>query len=248
MDDAYVSRQHGTGRADSRGLEPENYLKRGSRHYAEMRELQARRRQTHKNLISAAAVHLIVQANMNIITHAAMDDDSINGRYLTFQRDFYQIMAGVVPSSFRSALRLWLHRRTRAAIHRHTRVFTIRDLVKGLRRAARHLEAKARDGAVLGLMGDDAPRDRDHQHYRLITTDLVRRILRRRTSDISLGPRGIARLALAPSHLTSDLHVVRMRRSPGHFSSGRIHQRPRVTPSGTPHAPSASVSRDWRVR
>ncbi len=33
-------------------------------------------------------------ANLNIITRAAMDDDTIYGRFLTLQRDFHQIMAG----------------------------------------------------------------------------------------------------------------------------------------------------------
>ncbi len=59
-----------------------------------LKELQARRRKTHKNLIPAAMAHLMVRANLNIITRAAMDDDTIYGRFLQLQRDFHQIMAG----------------------------------------------------------------------------------------------------------------------------------------------------------
>ncbi len=55
---------------------------------------QARRRKTHRTLVPPAAAHLMVQANMNIITRAAMDDDSMYGRFLQLQRDFHQIMAG----------------------------------------------------------------------------------------------------------------------------------------------------------
>ncbi len=53
-----------------------------------LKELQARRRKTHRNLIPAAAAHLMVKANLNIITRAAMDDDSMYGRFL-LQRDFH---------------------------------------------------------------------------------------------------------------------------------------------------------------
>ncbi len=59
-----------------------------------LKEWQARRRKTHRNLVPAAAAHLMVRANMNIITRAAMDDDTIYGRFLTLQRDFHNIMAG----------------------------------------------------------------------------------------------------------------------------------------------------------
>ncbi len=51
-------------------------------------------------------------------------------------------------------------------------MFTLGDLVKGLRRTARELEAMARDGVVLGLMGNDALIHEGHQHYRPLTTDL----------------------------------------------------------------------------
>ncbi len=59
-----------------------------------MRELQARRRKARRTLIPAAAVHLMVEANLNIIIRAAMGDDRIYGRSLTLQRDFHRIMAG----------------------------------------------------------------------------------------------------------------------------------------------------------
>ncbi len=36
----------------------------------------------------------MVRANQNIIERAAMDDDTIYGRFLALQRDFHQIMAG----------------------------------------------------------------------------------------------------------------------------------------------------------
>ncbi len=56
-----------------------------------MRELQARRKKSHRTLIPAAAAHLIVQGNLNIITEAAMGEREV---FLTLQRDFHQIMAG----------------------------------------------------------------------------------------------------------------------------------------------------------
>ncbi len=51
-------------------------------------------KKSHRNLVPAAAAHLMVEANLNIITRAAMDDDSMYGRFLQLQRDFHQIMAG----------------------------------------------------------------------------------------------------------------------------------------------------------
>jgi len=45
-------------------------------------------------LIDASAAHLMVRANLNIIERAAMDDDTIYGRYLKLQMDMHQIMAG----------------------------------------------------------------------------------------------------------------------------------------------------------
>jgi len=59
-----------------------------------LKEVQMGRRKSHRNLIPAAMAHLMVRANMNIVERAAMDDDTIYGRFLTLQRDFHQIMAG----------------------------------------------------------------------------------------------------------------------------------------------------------
>ncbi len=57
------------------------------------RALQAARRKSHRKLIPAAAAKLMVEANMNIITRAAMGDDTVYGQFLTLQRDFHRIMA-----------------------------------------------------------------------------------------------------------------------------------------------------------
>jgi hypothetical protein len=59
-----------------------------------LKELQARRKKSHRNLIPAAAAHLMVEANLRIITEAAMGEREVYGRFLTLQRDFHQIMAG----------------------------------------------------------------------------------------------------------------------------------------------------------
>jgi len=39
-----------------------------------LKELEAESRRTHKNLIPAATAHLMVHANLTIITRAAMDN------------------------------------------------------------------------------------------------------------------------------------------------------------------------------
>ncbi len=61
---------------------------------AALKALRAARRKSHRKLIPAAAAHLMVAANLNIITRAAMGDDKMYGRLLTLQRDFHRIMAG----------------------------------------------------------------------------------------------------------------------------------------------------------
>src|SRR5439155_25048763 len=48
-------------------------------------------------------------------------------------------------------------------IHRYVRVFTLRDVVRGLRRSARELEEMARAGVLLARVNESS--------YRLVTTD-----------------------------------------------------------------------------
>ncbi len=81
-------------------------------------------------------------------------------------------MATVVPLPRRSEPGVYRLIWAPAEAINQVRVFTLRDLVKGLRRAARQLETMARDGVVLGLMGDGRLSDDEHQHYRLLTTNM----------------------------------------------------------------------------
>jgi hypothetical protein len=76
-----------------------------------MKELQARRRRDRDKFIPAAAAHLMVQANLRIITEAAMGEREVYGRFLTLQRDFHQIMAGGNGLGWSTARRARLARR-----------------------------------------------------------------------------------------------------------------------------------------
>ncbi len=71
-----------------------------------LKELQAARRKSHRNLFPAAAVHQMVRANQNIIERAAMDDDSIYGRFLALHHGWREQRQERARQRPRSAVRL----------------------------------------------------------------------------------------------------------------------------------------------